>query len=290
MSILKNLRHRFERFCFQNRHIGIPNLMMYVVLASAVVYIMSMADKSATLYYALCFNRNLILQGQVWRLFTYAFTYDAGNVLLTAIGLLCYFTLGRAIENAWGTLKFNLFYFTGIILMDIYAMIFGVNADIYYLNLSLFLGYATLYPNTHFLFLFIIPVRAWIFALIDLVLILLQLFTSPWPVNVFPLVALANYFLFFGKNVLNVIPQSWRINARRLTKKKTAKSTGTIPFPSAGSYQATTARPATAYTHRCTVCGKTDISHPELEFRYCSKCQGYYCYCEEHINNHSHIE
>ena len=44
------------------------------------------------------------------------------------------------------------------------------------------------------------------------------------------------------------------------------------------------------YTHRCTVCGRTDASNPELEFRYCSKCNGYYCYCSDHINNHSHIQ
>lgn len=264
--------------------------MLYVVLGSALVYVMSMIDDSATLYYALRFDRGLILQGQVWRLFTYAFTYSAGNVLITAIGLLCYFSLGRAMENAWGTLKFNLFYFTGVVLMDIYAMVFGGDADIYYLNLSLFLGYATLYPNAQFLFLYIIPVKAWIFALIDLVLIFIQVFSSSWPYNLFPLVALANYFLFFGKDVLNVVPRSWRINASRLFKKKSAKKTGTVPFPSAGSYEATAARPTAPYTHRCTVCGRTDITNPELEFRYCSRCQGYYCYCEDHISNHTHIE
>lgn len=290
MNNLNTLRRRFERFCYQNRNKGIPNLMLYVTLGSALVYVMSMIDNSATLYYALCFDRALILQGQVWRLVTYAFTYNAGNVLITAIGLLCYFSLGRAMENVWGTFKFNLFYLMGIVLMDIYALLFGINADIYYLNLSLFLGYATLYPDAQFLFLYIIPVKAWIFALIDLVLILIQMVTTRWPVNIFPLVALANYFLFFGKDVLNVVPRTWRINASRLFKKKPSPKNGTIPFPSAGSYQATTARPTPPYTHKCTVCGRTDISNPELEFRYCSRCNGYYCYCEEHINNHSHIE
>ena len=194
-------------------------------------------------------------------------------------------------ENAWGTLKFNLFYLMGILLMDIYALIFNINASIDYLNLSLFLGYATLYPNAQFLLLYIIPVKAWIFALVDLALILLQLITFPWPLNTFPLVALANYFLFFGKDVLNVIPRTWRINASRLFRKKSgSRKTGTIPFPSAGSYQATAARPSAPYTHKCSVCGRTDVTNPELEFRYCSRCKGYYCYCEDHISNHSHIE
>ena len=193
-------------------------------------------------------------------------------------------------ENLWGTFRFNLFYFTGVVLMDVYCMIFRGMADVTYLNMSLFLAYATMYPNAQFLFLFIIPVKAWIFALIDLVLVLYSLLVYPFPYNLFPVVALANYFLFFGKDVANVIPLSWRINAGRLFRKKPAKKTGTIPFPNAGSYEATTAKPKAPYTHRCTVCGRTDISHPDLEFRYCSRCKGYHCYCEDHINKHTHIQ
>lgn len=270
--------------------------MLYVAIGSAIVYFMSMVDSSNTLYYALRFDRSAILHGQIWRLFTYAFTYNAGNILLTAIGLLCYYSLGRAMENSWGTLKFNLFYLTGIVLMDIYGLLFNTPVNVTYLNMSLFLGYATMYPDARFLFLFIIPVRAWIFALLDLVLTLIDVINLTFPVNyfpynLFPLVAIANYFLFFGKDVLNVIPVSWRINARRLFKKqKPIKKTGAVPFPGAGSYQATTATVKAPYTHRCTVCGRTDVTNPELEFRYCSKCSGYHCYCEEHISNHTHIQ
>ncbi len=289
---MKKLRQRFNRFCFQHRNAGIPNLMLYIVLGSAVVYVLSMMDKSDTLYYALCFDRELILQGQVWRLFTYMFTYSAGDVLRTAIGLLCYFSLGRAVENAWGTLRFNLFYFTGVILQDAFAMATGMPADIIYLNLSLLLAYATLYPDSRFLLLFIIPIRAWVLALVYLVLTLLPVFQLMqfFPLNLYSLVAIANYFLFFGKDVLNLIPRSWRINTRKLFQKKPAKKTGTIPFPAAGSYQATVQKPTAPYTHKCTVCGRTDVSNPELEFRYCSRCKGYHCYCEDHISNHTHIE
>ena len=269
--------------------------MLYISLGSAVVYLLSMFDRSYTLYYILCFNRDLILQGQIWRLFTYVFTYDAGNLLLTGISLLCYYSIGRAIENLWGTFRFNLFYLTGVILMNAFCMIFGGFANVTHLNLSLFLAYATLYPNAHFLLFFIIPVKAWIFALVDFVLISADIALSvygPFPRNLFPIVALANYFLFFGKDIINVFPISWQVNFSRLFKKKShrQKKTGTIPFPNAGSYKAnvTTVRPP--YTHRCTICGRTDISDPDLEFRYCSRCNGYFCYCEEHISNHTHIQ
>ena len=289
---MKNLRRNFERFCYQNRTKGIPNLMLYITIGTAIVYVLSMVDKSATLYYALCFDRALILQGQVWRLFTYVFTYNAGSILWMLVGLLLYCSLGRAIENVWGTFRFNLFYFTGVILMDIFCMIFeGFGADVYYLNLSLFIGYATLYPDEHFLLFFIIPVKAWIFALVDLAIVVLDLITYPFPYNLFSVISQANYFLFFGKDVLNVIPMSWRVNSRRLFKKQPVqqKRAKVIPFD-AGSYEATKATPKAPYTHRCTICGRTDISNPELEFRYCSRCKGYYCYCEEHISNHSHIQ
>jgi len=288
---LKNLRRRFELFCYKNRTRGIPNLMLYIALGTAVVYLMSDMSGDYLLYNLLYFDRSLILQGQIWRLFTYPLTYRVDNLLLMAVSLLCYYSLGRAMENVWGTLRFNLFYLTGVVLMDLYCMIFGGTADVTSLNLSLFLSYATLYPDSQFLLFFIIPIRARIFALIDLVLLLVELVTYPFPYNFFSVVSLANYFLFFGSDVLNVLPMSWRVNARRLFKKQPLqqKKAKVIQFD-AGSYEASKATPKAPYTHRCTVCGRTDISNPELEFRYCSRCKGYYCYCEEHISNHSHIQ
>ena len=288
---MKDLRKRFEIFCYRNRSKGIPNLMLYISLGAGFTYLFTQFANSSLLYSMFYFDRSLILQGQIWRLFTYPLVYDAGNILLTAISLLCYYSLGRSMENLWGTLKFNLFYLTGVVMMDVYCMIFGGQASVYYLNLSLFLGYATLYPDAHFLLFFIIPVKAWIFALLDLALVLVGLVADPFPYNLFSVVSLANYFLFFGKDVVNVIPMSWRVNARRLFKRKPRQQKSkVVPFPGAGSYQATTAAPKAPYTHRCTICGRTDISDPDLEFRYCSRCKGYYCYCIDHINNHVHIE
>ena len=291
---MKNLRSRFERFCYRNRDKGIPNLMLYVSAGTAIVYLVSMFSQNFALYYLLMFDRTLILQGQIWRLITYPLTMFNNNLILMLISLICYFSLGRAIENVWGTCRFNLFYFSGVILMDIYCMIFGSSASAYYLNLSLFLAYATMYPNAQFLFLYIIPVKAWIFALLDLLLVLYGLVVYPFPDNLFSVISLANYFLFFGKDVVNVIPVSWQVNFCRLFRKKSGSNTApqrpkVVPFPSAGSYQATVATPKAPHTHCCPVCGRTDVSDPDLEFRYCSRCKGYHCYCQDHINSHTHI-
>lgn len=288
---MKNPRRQFELYCYKNRNKGIPNLMLYISLGTALVYIMSQMSGNYFLYNLLYFDRQRILQGEVWRLITYPLTYRIDSLLLMAVSLLCYYSIGRAMESIWGTLRFNLFYFTGVLMMDVYCMIFGGTASVTYLNLSLFLSYATLFPDAQFLLFFIIPVKAWIFALVDLAIVVLDLITYPFPYNLFSVISLANYFLFFGKDVLNVIPMSWRVNGRRLFKKQPVqqKRAKVIPFD-AGSYEATKTTPKAPYTHRCTICGRTDISNPELEFRYCSRCKGYYCYCEEHISNHSHIQ
>lgn len=289
---MKNIRRQFDVFCFKNRDKGIPNLMLYIVIGTAVVYLMSAMAGNYVLYNLLCFNREAILQGQIWRLVTYPLTYTVDHLLLMAISLFCYYSIGRAMENIWGTLRFNLFYLTGVVMMDVYCMIFGGQASVTYLNLSLLLSYATLYPDAQFLMFFIIPIKAWFLALFYLGTVLLNFLTLPFPYNFYTVISLANYFLFFGKDILNVIPRSWRINASRLFRKKpaaTSQRPKVIRFD-AGSYEASKATPKAPYTHRCTVCGRDDISNPELEFRYCSRCNGYYCYCQDHISNHSHIQ
>ena len=321
---MKKLSTNFQRFCFRNRNKGIPNLMLYIALGSAMVYIMSMLDNSNTLYNVLRFDRSLILQGQVWRLFTYVFTYNAGHLLLTAISLFCFYSLGRAIENTWGTFRFNLFYLSGVLLMDAFAMGLGwipatVTIDglamqvpiagttveyavygnmVYYLNLSMLIAYATMYPDAHFLLFYIIPVKAWIFGVLDLVLTLYSVFEltfltsniSIFPHNLFPLVAIGNYFLMFGKDVVNLIPLSWRMKGKRHKKQKTTVAADKPPIQFRTAKVQQTSPSKENYTHRCTVCGRTDVSNPELEFRYCSRCSGYHCYCEDHISNHEHVE
>ena len=311
---MKDLRRRFDRFCFRNRDKGVPNLMLYIAIGNALVLIMSMINGGSALYELLCFDKGKILQGQVWRLVTYVFT-QSGSSFLELIFLYFFYMIGRHVESSMGTLKFNLYYLSGVILMDIFAMIFcpiipegALTGEqyaylttvlpvywqmAYYLHLSLILTFATTHPDSQFMIFFIIPVKAWLIALIYLLLEFIAVFNLSYPVmyfphNLFPLVALANYFLFMGKDVLGLIPLSARIKASRLFRKKPKQNKAkVVPFPGTATYEAPQKAP---YTHRCTVCGRTDISDPDLEFRYCSRCNGYHCYCIDHINNHTHVE
>ena len=306
---MKNLRRGFERFCFRNRDKGIPNLMLYIAIGNAIVLVMSMINGGNALYDLLCFDKSKILQGQVWRLITYVFT-QSGSGFIELIFLYFFYMLGRHVEMSMGTFKFNLFYLSGVVLMDIFAMIFCPTEPVmyggqlyapeaftqlysgmaYYLHLSLILTFATTHPDAQFMIFFIIPIKAWVIALIYLVLTLISVFNLSYPVmhfphNLFPLVALGNYFLFMGSDIKNLLPMSWRARSGRVTRKN-SKQPKVVPFPG----ESTNTRNEAPYNHRCVVCGRTDTTNPELEFRYCSRCKGYFCYCEDHINNHNHVE
>ena len=222
--------------------------------------------------------------------------------------------IGRNIESTMGTFKFTLYYASGVILMDVFAMIFCpilpadgmVTTEQYkyfanvlpvywqmanYLHLSLILVFATLHPDSQFLILYIIPIKGWVMALIYLVLEIVEIFNLSYPVfyfphNLFPRVAVANYLLFMGADIKNLFPLSCRVKA---SKKANAKKTGGTPLPGSMDYKRPAPKPQD-FNHRCTICGRTDTEFPELEFRYCSRCAGYHCYCEDHISNHEHIQ
>lgn len=310
---MKKLRQRFERFCLRNRDKGIPNLMLYICLGSGIVAFASLINGGYFLYDLLCFDKTAILKGQIWRLFSWLLTEQMGNGLLSFLFLYFFYRLGSAVERSIGTLKFNLFYLVGVVMMDVFAMVFCPTENViignylippeaftyfygnmsYYLHLGIVLAFATMYPDSQFVLFFILPVKAWVIALLDLIMIAISVFNMCYPTFLFPhclfpLIGLVNYFLFFGPDMGNLLPLSWRVKLqRRRSKKANSQSSGprVVQFTPP---QQRNAKPD--YNHRCTVCGRTDVTNPELEFRYCSRCNGYHCYCQDHINNHTHIE
>jgi len=274
---LKNLRRNFERFCYRHRSKGIPNLMLYISIGMAVVYVFNMIDPSQLLYRALRFDGSAILRGEIWRLFSYIFLPTDGHILLLAISMYFYYFVGRSIEAVWGTFRFNLFYLCGLLITDIAALLLHVNAANTYLNLSLLLAFATLYSEQRVIVMFIIPLKMKYLAWFYLAVTVLEVIT----LDFFPLFALLNYFLFFGADVLRVLPDF-------MQPKRSYKTTARPNANWAKDYQKKASKPL--YRHKCTVCGRTDTEYPQLEFRYCSKCNGYYCYCMDHIHDHAHIQ
>ena len=282
---MKNLRRDFERFCYRHRNQGISNLMLYVAIGTAVMYLFMQIDPSYALYRALRFDGSSILHGQIWRLFTYIIIPSDSNILFLAISMFFYYYIGKSIEAQWGPFRFNLFYLVGVLITDAAALLLGVTATTSSLNLSLLLAFATLYPENQVLLFFIIPIKmkylAWFYFAVTI-----------WDVihlNFFPVFALLNYFLFFGSDVLRILPDFLQPKGRPKKPFGNFGKKQEKPSPNwAKDYRSKSGE--APYRHKCTVCGRTDTQYPNLEFRYCSKCNGYYCYCIDHINNHAHIQ
>ena len=281
---MKNLRRNFERFCYRHRDKGIPNLMLYIAIGTAIMYIFGIIDKTNLLYSIFYFDRAAILRGQIWRLFTYVLIPTDNRIFFLAISLYFSWYIGRIIESHWGTFRFNLFYFSGVLITDAAALLLGINAYILPLHLSLLLAFATMFPENRVLLLYIIPIKMKYLAWFYFALTIYELVFYPFPYNLFSVFALLNYFLFFGSDILQVLPvfiQNWFRQKPRTNRQK--------PNPNwAKDYRSKSGEQP--YRHKCSVCGRTDATHPDLEFRYCSRCSGYHCYCIDHINDHAHIQ
>jgi len=280
--IYRNGYGPIDRFCAKHPRFGISNLMLYIVIGQVAVFILDLFFRGMLSSYWLPFSRDLILHGQVWRLVTFIFLpSDSGNPFFLLLGCYFYYWIGTMLEREWGTARFTLFYLSGVVLSVLSGMILGIT-DIYYINLSIFLVIATLYGEMQVLLFFVIPIKMKWMALIDVALILVaviqNLMYGSWVGALLPLASFVNYFIFtwpFWGAKLGVLRRRADpkvVNFKRVQKQaqKQAKATG-------------------GYRHKCAVCGITDADDPNMEFRYCSKCDGYYCYCMNHINNHVHI-
>ncbi len=274
---MRSIESRLNRFCHKHPRFGIPNLMNIIVIGSVVVYLLDMFSQnsfSAMLYFSLPH----ILQGQIWRLVTFVFLPLDSRLIYFALSTYLYWMIGSTLEREWGTAKFTLFYVMGVVLNMLLGFVTGY-ASMAYVNLSMFFAFATLYPNTQFLIFFIIPIKvkwlAWLDAAFFAWSVIRYLIAGQFLMALLPIVAILNYFLFFSADF-----------ARLFGRVKHQTSKQTINFKKAQKQ----ARQTKGYIHKCAVCGITDEMDSSMEFRYCSKCNGYYCYCMNHINNHVHIE
>lgn len=278
-----------DRFCSKHYRWGIPNLMLYIIIGNVAVYLLDMFSMGSFRFSdLLTFVPYYIFHGQIWRLVTFIFVPGGGSILAVALTLYLYYFIGTSLEREWGTAKFTIFYGMGILMNIvagiILALVFGIGypfpvVSIQYLNMSLFLAFAALYPDMRLLLFFIIPVKMKWLAWLDVALfawsILSAALAGAWVWVFVPLVSLLNFFLFFSGDFMRIFGR-----IRHQTSRQT------VNFKKA----ARDAKKEKGYLHKCAVCGVTDADDPNMEFRYCSRCNGYYCYCMDHINNHVHIQ
>ena len=274
---MKDPMRLVDRFCYKHPHFGIPNLMRYLTIANVVFWLIGITNQTLLSY--LGFDAALILRGQIWRLLTFML-YPPSTGVLAFLVFYFYYWIGNALEQYWGTAHFNVYLLIGWFVTVLYGFLVyfigghRIPIDAQYLYLSMFFSFAALYPDMQVLLFFFLPIKVKYIALIDAVYFLLAVFTNPFPRNLLPLVATLNFFIFFGATLIRMLPKkdskstiNFRKESRRIRQEQRSK----------------------LYTHKCAVCGRTDTEFPELEFRYCSRCAGYHCFCQDHINSHIHF-
>ena len=255
----------------------IHNLMGIIIAGSAAVYIIDYVTNSRMLYSMLFLSPQLIMQGQIWRLVTFVFTMNPGNIVFAAFTFYFYYLAGNALENEWGGFKFNLYYLFGMLATIAVMFITGFPlADASYINLSLFLAYAKLYPDTEFLLFFFLPIKAKYLGYFNWALIIFGIgkgaLNLSIPIILLNIIPIISYLIFFSKSNYREAKMRSSSVIRMKDYKKKINSV------------------KKSYNHKCTVCGITDLDDPDMEFRYCSRCNGKYAYCEKHILNHEHIK
>lgn len=290
---MRAMQQWLDRFCYKHPRLSIPGLMRYIIIGNVLVFLLDMFSTggSALGTNLFSFSASAILHGQVWRIITFIFVpYTSRNLLLFILTLYFYYFIGTALEREWGSNKFTIFYFFGVILNILIGFVVGT-ASMYYVNMSMFFAFATLYPDLQFLLFFIIPVKAkwlaWIDAAYFAIAVIQFLIAGHFLYALVPIVAVLNYLLFFASDIGSKVSY-WKGRAKHKTTQNHYRQS--YGGPKVVNFHDAKTKTKTDYLHKCAVCGKTDQTDPQMEFRYCSKCNGYYCYCADHINSHIHIQ
>lgn len=202
--------------------LAIPNLMTYVVAAMGAVYVLGMLMPSANLYGMMALTRSGLMRGQLWRLVTFALIPPSSSIVWILFSLYFYWMIGSALENAWGSSRFTLFYLTGMLGGVLSALITGY-ADNSYLNMSLFLAYAALNPDHQVMLFMILPVKIKYLAIADAALYLIAFITGGWAARVMILLSLANVLLFLGGDIINAVRREARYYKTRRNFRRTMR-------------------------------------------------------------------
>ncbi len=280
MKLLERFNRGVSRFLYNHPNFGIPRLMLYLIIGNALVYLFTMMDRTGMLAWYLCLVPDRLLKGEIWRLVTFVFVPNTRRLIFLVIELYFYYLIGSTLERAWGVGKFTVYYLCGMAITVVYgilaSLITGRSLALTgsYLSLSMFFVYATLWPDNQVLLFFFIPVKVKWLAWFEAAVFLLTMITGR---TLLPLVGLANYFLFCGTSLLASLKffrMRNRSQARQFRRNVKRAENG---------------QDGRTYTRKCAVCGRTDTDYPELEFRYCSQCVGYHCFCADHIHSHVHF-
>lgn len=285
MKFIDKLERKFGRF-------GIPNLTIYMIVCYVIGYALMIVNPGILNWLSL--EPAYILRGQVWRLVTWVlYPPSTSGVLWFAIAVLFfYYPIGTSLERTIGTFKYTLYILSGVIftILGAFILYFLLGGNVlvgnvfstYYISLSTFLAYAMCYPDMQVLLMFIIPVKMKWMAIFYVVIVVYEMIqyimAGAWYL-VIPIVAsLLNFIIFyFGtKDYSRYNPKEVH---RRNEFRRAMEPQGRMK---SGSGSVT--------KHKCAICGRTELDDPNLEFRFCSRCNGNYEYCQDHLFTHTHVK
>lgn len=281
LNWLDKLERKLGRF-------AIPNLTVYLLVGYVIGF--GIVNLMRDMVGYLTLEPALILRGQVWRLISWVLIPPTDNLISLVFLVLLYYSLGTALERTWGSFRYNVYIFSGLLftvlavfgLYAFYYFRYGVEVPLSavgligtnYITMSIFLAFAVIYPDMEVMLYFILPIKMKWMALVYVVLAGYDFINGGIGIRVAIGASLLNFVIFFlsTRNYKRFDP---REQARKAKFKKQS-------------------RPHMTYTngahHRCAVCGRTELDDPCLEFRFCSKCNGNYEYCQDHLFTHEHVK
>ena len=297
-SFMSDFERRFGKY-------AIRNLPLIMIICYAVGYIIRYINPEFLMYLNL--DPYKIIHGQVWRIVTWLLVPpNDNNLLFVLIMLFCYYSIGVSLERTWGTYKFNVYIFSGIgfmllgafaimiiayisggsLVAGIYGQYVAAYFSTYYINMSILLAFALTFPDATFLFMFFIPIKAKWLALIYAVLLLIEFITGNLFIRVALGTAMLNLLIFCltNRKGLGVKP----VKMQNYVKKMRTQTSGGFQR-SAGGGRDLSRSSGIVTRHKCAICGRTEADEPDMQFRFCSKCEGNYEYCEDHLYTHTHV-
>lgn len=293
MNQQNRLRRKLEKY-------AIPNLTLYLIICYGIGYLMQFLVPAG--YQYLMLDPFLVLKGQVWRLVTWILIPpDSSNIFFVLITLYLYYSLGGLLERIWGTYKYNVYLFSGLLFTILgafvlcgYSVLMGAQPTMYtglyllnngsavyfgqfstyYINMSIFLACAASIPDVQVLLMFLFPIKVkWLGIVYGIILLVncIQGGIATWIVVIF---SLLNFLVFFLRSKGKMHLSVGQIKRQQEFHQK---------MRSAGQTKGIT-------RHKCAVCGRTELDGDDLEFRFCSKCNGNYEYCQHHLFTHEHVK
>jgi hypothetical protein len=269
MTLLDRLERKLGRF-------AVPNATLGIIFGQVAFYVAQQAELRGAIQEPVVDKLTLVaahvLEGQWWRVFTFVFTPPGANLLWAIVFWYFFYFVGTVMEQTWGAFRYNVYLLVGYVATVAAAFLVPeATASVAFLQGSVFLAFAYLYPDFVIQLMFVLPVRvkwlAWI-AWAGYGLTFLSGLSGNLVAMAMVGASVANFFVFFGRDVLVRVVIGHRLMRRQ------------------ASHVIAERKPR----HVCIVCGATNKTHPEKDFRYCSKCRGQRCYCDEHLRDHEHVE